>query len=94
MPARRRSSCRHSHGVGTSLTVATRAPQRSAKAKSGRGVAADQQERVAGHRLAEADEVAIARGLVELVDPHRPAPGDIDGAVEEPVRRLPPAPVR
>ena len=36
-PARRMSSCRHSQGVGTSLTVATRMPIRSESWKPGLG---------------------------------------------------------
>src|SRR5205085_2161212 len=49
---------------------------------------ADQQEGVARHRLAKADEVAIGTLGIELVDPHRPTPGDIDRAIEQRLRRL------
>jgi hypothetical protein len=56
--------------------------------ETGAGSAADQQEGVARHRLAKADKVAIGALGVELVDPHRPAPGDIDRAVEQRLWRL------
>ena len=54
----------------------------------GARLAADQQERVAGHRLAKADEIAIGPAVIDLHDPHRPAPGDVDRAVEQ-ARRAP-----
>jgi hypothetical protein len=38
MLARRKSSCRQSHGVGTSLTVASRTAVRTASLKLGRGM--------------------------------------------------------
>ena len=83
MPARRRSCCRQSHGVGTSLTVASRTDLRSASVKSGRGGAAHQQERIARHDLGEADDVAARHLLIGLHDPHRPAPADVDRAVHQ-----------
>ena len=52
-------------------------------------LAADQKKRIAGHRLANADKVAIGPGLIELVDPHRSAPADIDRPGKEPIRRRP-----
>ncbi len=49
--------------------------------------AADQQKRIARHRLAEAGEIAVGSLCIKLVDPHRPAPAHINGPVEQPVRR-------
>ena len=57
------------------------------KREIGARLTPDQKKRVARHRLADADEVAIGPGFVKLVDPHRPAPADIDRAGEKPVRR-------
>ena len=87
MPASRRSCCRQSHGVGTSLTVASFTDLRSASLKSGRGGRRPISRK--GSRvddLAEADDVAARHLLVGLHHPHRPAPADIDRAVHQPQR--------
>jgi hypothetical protein len=48
--------------------------------------AADQKKRIARHNLGEADKIAAGKQLVGLHHPHRAAPADIDGAVEQPAR--------
>src|SRR5215813_2118062 len=59
------------------------------KCEFGARLAADQKEGVAGHRLGKTDKIAIGPAIIGLHDPHRPAPGDIDGAIEQPLHRSP-----
>ena len=47
-----------------------------------------QQERIAGYDLGETDQIAAWDQLVGLHHPHRPAPADIDAAVEQSARRV------
>ena len=41
----------------------------------------------AREKASQAQEVAMGALVVDLVDPHRAAPGDVGSAVEQPVRR-------
>jgi hypothetical protein len=54
----------------------------------GARLSADQQGRIARHRLDEADQIAVGPSLIHLHDPHRPAPGDVDRAAKKAGRRF------
>ena len=83
IPASRKSCCRHSHGVGTSETVANLSCSQIGEPERRRIASADQKERIAGGDLAKADERRLRVVVARLHDAHRPAPGEVDGAVEE-----------